>query len=248
MSTRPWLDEVLKRLSKHALPSTYVQRLAEELSDHFLDLKEENMKTESEVYSRLGTPEEVADAAAITYRRRSFVGRHPTAAFLTFAVLPVGLMILSVAFMVLALIALITAAEYVGIINSEGFRGNPPGPFIVEILRYAFSLFTIIIPALIASIVFCKLSKWLGMGRKWMLVSCVALAITAVFFSCNIGMSVDAETRHSLQLGFAVPGISRWLHALTGLQVVQALVPLSIGCWFLRRYAGEQESVSIRTT
>ncbi len=37
----PWLDEVLSRLVKSGLPPSYVQRLAEELSDHIEDFTEE---------------------------------------------------------------------------------------------------------------------------------------------------------------------------------------------------------------
>ena len=88
MAKRPWLDEVRGRLAKHGLPPAYVQRFVQELSDHFDDLKEENMGTEVDVSSRLGEPERVAQAAVAAYRRRSFLGRHPTAAFLVFAVSP----------------------------------------------------------------------------------------------------------------------------------------------------------------
>ena len=84
MANLPWLDEVRRRLAKRGLPPSYVQRFAEELSDHLEDFKEENMSTEADVYSRLGKPEQVANAAVAAYRRRSFLGRHPTAAFLVF--------------------------------------------------------------------------------------------------------------------------------------------------------------------
>ena len=89
MANLPWLDEVRKRLAEQALPPSYVQRFMEELSDHFQDVTEEIMSTEASVSSRLGEPEQVAKAVVTAYRRRSFLGRHPTAAFLVFAVSPV---------------------------------------------------------------------------------------------------------------------------------------------------------------
>ena len=88
MANLPWLDEVLARLARRGLPPNYVRRFAEELSDHLDDLKEENMSKAVDVVSRLGKPEQVAEAAVTAYRRRSFLGRHPTAAFLVFAVSP----------------------------------------------------------------------------------------------------------------------------------------------------------------
>ena len=74
MANQRWLDEVLSRLAERGLPLSYVQRFAEELSDHLEDFTEENMSTEANMSSRLGKPEEVADAAVTAYRRRGFLG------------------------------------------------------------------------------------------------------------------------------------------------------------------------------
>ena len=60
---------------------------SEELGDHLEDLKEENV--EADAISRLGEPDQVAESAVGAYRRRSFLGRHPTAAFMVFAISPV---------------------------------------------------------------------------------------------------------------------------------------------------------------
>ncbi len=99
MDSQPWLGKVRQRLAEHTLPPNYVQRFMEELTDHLEDLKEEGMDRNS--FSRLGEPEQVAEAAAIVYRRRSFLGRHPAAAFLVFGVSPV-----------VSLIALFIASGY----------------------------------------------------------------------------------------------------------------------------------------
>ena len=89
MANPLWLDDVRERLADKRLPPKYVRRLLDELSEHLEDLKEENMSTEANAYSRLGEPEQVAQAAIITYRRHSFLGRHPVATFLVFAVSPI---------------------------------------------------------------------------------------------------------------------------------------------------------------
>jgi len=106
MANQPWLDDLHERLAQHALPQTYIRRFMEEVSDHFQDITEENMSTEANVYSRLGEPAQVAKAAVTSYRRRSFIGRHPMAAFLVFAVSPV----------VSLIILFLTSAVLIGLI------------------------------------------------------------------------------------------------------------------------------------
>ena len=66
MDDQPWLDRVRQRLAKHVLPPNYVHRFLNELTDHLDDLKEENV--EADAISRLGDPEEVAEAAVAAYR------------------------------------------------------------------------------------------------------------------------------------------------------------------------------------
>ena len=87
MESQPWINRVRERLVRQLLPPSYVQRFVEELSDHLEDVKEDGMDHNSS--SRLGDPEQVADTAVAAYRRRSFLGRHPVAAFLVFGISPV---------------------------------------------------------------------------------------------------------------------------------------------------------------
>ena len=88
MDSQPWLDRVRERLARQLLPSSYVQRFMEELTDHFQDITEETMRADESVLSRLGEPDQVANAAVTAYRRRSFLGRHPALKFLVFGVSP----------------------------------------------------------------------------------------------------------------------------------------------------------------
>jgi hypothetical protein len=159
MGKPPWLDEVLRRLQRHALPTNYVKRFVDELSDHLEDLKEETMGTEADVSLRLGKPEQVANAAVAAFRRRSFLGRHPTAAFLVFAVSPVVL------FVALALICFLALVAVQGIF---GFPGQYDETHFGRVALAAFACFfnvvMIAIPAVLASAFYCELANGLGLG------------------------------------------------------------------------------------
>lgn len=221
MANQPWLDEVLSRLTIHGLPSNYVKRFAEELSDHLEDLKEENMSTEADAYSRLGKPEQVAEAAVAAYRRRSFLGRHPIAAFLVFAVSPVLTMPTLFYLAVLVGWAIVSTFNFVGV--NVNFRPYQVGPFKATLLCWVESLLAVVIPSIIASILYCKLAKRLGIGRRWMVASCAVLAAIALvpgFFWTNDFWCVGL-------LGLsALPRIQH---------LVQLIGPLVICWWFMRR-------------
>ena len=120
MANLPWLDDVLGRLEKRGLPPSYVRRLADELSDHLEDLQEQNMGKEADVSLQLGKPEQVAAAAVAAYRRRSFSGRHPVAAFFFFAITPV---------LPLFLLAVVAEAAFSIVVNNLlGLRKEHFGP------------------------------------------------------------------------------------------------------------------------
>lgn len=178
MGSQPWLDRVREWLAKHALPPSYVQRFMEELRDHLDDLKEESM--EADAISQLGEPEHVAEAAITAYRRRSFVGRHPTAAFLVFGISPLASFIILLA--TVALVTLLVSCDendWVGALM-------------------------IVFCSTIATIFYGELAAWLGLGKKWTLVSCAVLGTIAVL--CELGSSVPVM----LPMQFAAPFVVRW--------------------------------------
>ena len=220
MANLPWLNEVLGRLAKHALPPTYVQRFAEELSDHLEDFTEENMGTEADAYSRLGQPEQVAEAAVAAYRRRSFLGRHPTAAFLVFAVSPL------VSLIVITLVIFFAFAMSCVILGYPDFIDQL---WLIDKLGLVAwgvtTLLTIVIPSILVSILYCELANCLGISRKWMFVSCTVLATMAgtIWWCATPG---DSNRVNSLLIyfGFHSP-----------LQLAQFMFPLVVGWWFARR-------------
>src|SRR5208282_4444759 len=226
MDSQPWLSKVRQRLARHALPPNYVQRFIEELSDHLEDLKEENM--EGDANSRLGEPEQVADNAVAAYRRRSFLGRHPVAAFLVFGVSPV--VSLFVLFFIFGDSVFLVLAS-IGITHGSQLETIPSAAVIS-----AMSLLTIIIPSAVATILYCRLAQRIGIARTWGLVAYVILAI---FASAPCYLWIGAgHPLHPLVLEFRWAGLSLGVRAgwiVPAQHFVQFLVPLAIGWWLMRR-------------
>ena len=236
MASQLWLDDVRKRLAGHGLPRAYVQRFAEELSDHLEDFKEKNMSTEADVYSQLGEPEQVANAAVVAYRRRSFLGRHPTAAFLVFGVSPIMSQIVLFIIVVLVAKALGILVDQLGLLSDNG-RYVPPSPIAVEVTQYAFSFLFVVIPSLVAAVLYCKLGRRLGLGRPWMAVSCVVLATMAMLPCWYVRLGADAAGHPRVVGGLSFPFFDYgWSDCFLNIsQLVQLAVPLAIGWWLLRR-------------
>ena len=72
-----------------------------------------------------------------------------------------------------------------------------------------------IVPIVLASILFCIIAKRVGLGRQWVLVACIMLAVYAAIQSFLRIHSEVVETVCSTLAYF--------------------VVPLAIGWWFLRR-------------
>ncbi len=190
MGDQLWLDSVRQRLTKHDLPSSYVQRFTEELGDHLEDLKEESMETDA--ISRLGEPEEVAEAAVTAYRRRSFLGRHPVAAFLVFAVSPV------IPQYVLGAVPLLVLSVVTGNFQYQEYD-------------LAISL-TIIVCSTFVGILYGELAMRLGIGKRWMLTSFAVLGVMAVFWEFGLNHA-NGLLAVRIPVQFAVPLAVGWWFA-----------------------------------
>jgi uncharacterized membrane protein len=219
MANQPWFDEVQKRLAKNDLPPSYIRRFMDELADHFQDLTEETMSTETNILSRLGEPNQVADAAIQTYRLRTFFGRHPFAKFWVFAVSPVAAMFLVFVLLFLGVLAFYAICGINGVKNCA--VGIDP-----TALAWAMSILTTILPAALLTILYCRWAKRFGIGQRWMLVSSGVLAVIAMLSYQSVTLS-DVPGQSQLTLGFSLPpGF---------MQCIQLIVPLAIGFWFVRR-------------
>lgn len=181
--------------------------------------------------SRLGKPEQVAAAAVAAYRRRSFLGRHPVVAFLVFAISPV-----------LSFLVAFTLAGGVFELCCERLWGTNLAclrqcePWVSPALSYVMSLLTVVIPCILASILYCRLPRWLGIGKKWMLMSCATLAVLGSMCYCFVNLS-PVPGHQALLWGGGIPMTIGQLASafFRPRQLLQFIVPLAIGWWFMRR-------------
>jgi hypothetical protein len=157
------------------------------------------------------------------------LGRHPTAAFFLFAVSPIVSMI---ALFLLACVAMDMTFKQLGLCPERGFS-TQPGALALRLTRYASTLITVVIPAIIASVVYCKLAMRLRIGRKWMFVSCAVLAIMAMLPRFCVWTEL-VNGYYKMWFALSLPG-NGWDFHISVLQLVQLAVPLAIGWWFMRR-------------
>jgi hypothetical protein len=218
MDSPPWFDELRSRLVRQGLPTDYVRRLVGELNDHFQDLKEETMHTDVEAYAQLGKVEEVARAATTAYRQRSFLGRHLWAALLVFVVSPVALSIVA---MPVAIFAAYWFGRGLGYWDQAGVHLGAWGR---TLLPYGLTLAAIVLPAALLCLFYCRVAQRIGLGRRWMLLSCGVLAVFAAVAHCQV--LLDPSGHGTLTVGLGA-------HDL--LQLAQPVLPVILGGWFLRR-------------
>jgi hypothetical protein len=224
VANRRWLEDVRERLVENTLPPEYVRRLMEELTDHFQDLKEETMSKDAEVLSRLGEADHVAEAAVLAYKRRHFLGRHPTAAVLAFAVLPAVSMLVSV---VLAAFCVMVFSDICGQYGLNLADRDHLGAWNPLTLNWGLSLLTVIGPSVLLTVVYCWIAKRAGMKKKWMLLACGAVSVVAMLLLQGLALS-DVPGNSQWTIGLSVPPSSL-------MQCVQLLVPFAIGLWLTRR-------------
>jgi hypothetical protein len=90
----PWLEQLRELVNQRRLPPQYIERLVEELSDHFQDIQEEKKGMDAEPVcaseARMGEPSQLAQFVESQYRKRCFSQKHPV---VMFAVMPVLLLL-----------------------------------------------------------------------------------------------------------------------------------------------------------
>ena len=166
-------------------------------------------------------------AAVAAYRRRSFLGRHPVAAFLVFGVSPV----VSLIALIVASVCMIWLIE-VGVGISEQPNPNHLGVVGSAVVNLVGSLLIVVIPTIFATIFYCQLAKWLAIGKKWMVLCSITLAVFASSFAFWHTGPGDNAWLFGLSWYAFICGRS-WV-ALTQL-LVNLIVPLAIAWWFIRR-------------
>jgi len=188
---RPALcQEVVKRLRRHGLPQARIEEIAEELAEHWEDLREAACQRGltaaaaiTEADQRLGTSERLANEAIAALRHRCWLGRHP---ILSVCLLPLLLPLLFMA-------AVLGPAAWVE--DSTRFL-RTLDPAVITLGAQ-----TVHYGAVILSLGWLNWRAWQrGLGGRWIIALSLWCALTALV------RRFDADPyAHQMMLGLTFP-------------------------------------------
>jgi hypothetical protein len=110
---------------------------------------------------------------------------------------------------------------------------TPPGAIELAATEYLFSLLFMVIPAILTTVTYGKVAKWLGITRTWMVVSCVVVA--AMMTPCWYARAIDLAGHPGVLCALWIPGLHGWFPPSVMRLLMQLFIPLAICCWFLWR-------------
>lgn len=219
-----WLERYRRELTRRKLPFDYVDRLVQELADHFTDLTEEGESTESAACSRLGDPNVVAEAALQEFRQRSVLNRRPLLAFGTFVLLPIPLLTLA---WVLVSAVLFLIGELIPDETTVLREITPMEVVVAHLFVNAF----IVVPAAVVAVFYARLAQKTVRNRLWSIVSCLLLAtVTGLIFH----QQTFSEEPGKSTITVGIP-IAPHFRGINSTQLAQFAVPMGIGLLALRR-------------
>ncbi|HWB13844.1 MAG TPA: hypothetical protein VG826_31750 [Pirellulales bacterium] len=230
MASQQWRDRLRQELDRQGLPSEYVSRLVEELSDHATDILQENASMEAEYVDnqRMGSPEGLASFARSQFQRRTFAGRHPLLTFLAgpiFAILGTLVAICLTVFFVAWLMDCATG----GTLSANDELGLPPSVFEMRIVQ-AVNLVVRFIPFGLSAWLFARLGDRAGL-RLWSVGACGIITLMAFLFSSV----VRPASGQAPQMWIIGVGMNFDLD-----QVWQATMPLALGLWLIWQHLVER--------
>lgn len=229
MQNTPWLEQYQQALCQRKLPSDYVNRLVSELADHGDDIAEET-GTSTDACNRLGEPDQLADAALHEFRQRSVLNRRPVLAFCTFFLLPLpSLLVLWFLSLTVWFIAG-ESLDSLGLDTIAGIRRDSATPLQVGLLLTALHLiclFCILAPPAILVCFYARLARRTFHRTLWTVVPCLILALLTALATHSITHS-DEPGKSTLMLGAAIGKFEIR-------QVLQFMIPLSVGLLMMRR-------------
>lgn len=223
MATPQWRDQVRQELRRQGLPSDYISRLVEELSDHATDISLENssMDAEQNVVSRLGSPGQLASFAKAEFQRRTFAGRHPLVTFVAGPVLTMMATLIVICLVSFGACCLIDAALG-GILSANDDLELPPSSLEMGIMQ-CFNTSVRFLPFLFSTWLFVRLGRRAEL-RTWSIAACGVIALVAFLFT-SILTPATAQTRATWMIGFGwKPGLD---------QTLQAAVPVTFVAWMI---------------
>jgi hypothetical protein len=191
-----WINPFRRELLRQRLPLSYVDRLACELSDHAEDL---SLAGDSSA-KQLGEPDDLARAAAVEFRQRHVVGRHP---FIAFAVAPLVLF---------ALVQLLLAASFAVIARCTDRVMSERA---LQVFRIVFLL----VPAAAVPWLLLRLAASAAIKMRWRVLCCALLSTLAALHYSNLHAPVGNNPVR-LAVGTAMPR--------TPLQLLQGITPLTL--------------------
>jgi hypothetical protein len=191
-----YCQEVGKRLARHGMPAWRIERVTDELTEHWEDLYcgalERGLSSDEaliEADQRIGKPEQLATAAIAGLRRSTWFGRHPLIAI---CIVP---MILPVLLMVLVALPMLWLDRWLHYTLWVGDGVRPDARLI------AVGVWTLYYLATMVSVLWLCHRAWeSGLGLNWVLALCSWGALTLLF------RYIDADPigRH-LTLGMTFP-------------------------------------------
>jgi hypothetical protein len=183
-----------------------VERLIEELSDHFQDIQEEKMRMDAEQVctpdARMGEPSELAQFVGSEYRKRCFSQKHPV---VMFAVMPV--LLLLVIWSGLGLLAYGIGSMFEG----------PAEPVASSLTEQLICYGLIWLPVTLTTVIFCRAAQRRRVSWRWSMLTAATLAVFP-------GMTVRLSPS-MLLIGLLPP-------ALSATALIQLMLPLAIGSWY----------------
>jgi hypothetical protein len=273
-----WLECVKTELLSRKLPRQEVARLVAELDDHLSDLadslgnassrpaagtpffyppslKKVPMSTEAIAVDCLGSPAEIADTAVHEFRRRkNLLSRSRLAAFSTFVLLPLPLLVvawlLSMTATGISLELAHSGLVWSGVIPaSQAGTAESEGDYFLEdqfledrlrnATTFEFTLMHLILTALLfipaagVAALYGRIARRTSRRWLWGLTACTLVGLG--FGAAQYDLSISEYTGKS-QLGFML-GIGR--EPLK--QCCYSLLPLAVGVLALRRTARNSE-------
>jgi hypothetical protein len=222
MVNRPWLEELRGEFSKRRLPPACVERLVAEVSDHWDDLTEESMSTETDREVRLGPPQLVAEAAVCAYRRGGLLGR-PLLSCAIFVLLPLPVVV------ALWLGLLCAAAGVLEWLSPDKGQHSFAGALNSSVVDGCIEVIVVLSTAGLAGL-FGRLAQRTGSGGRWGLTSGLILALVAGLTVHQVKLS-DVPGQSLILLGLGVGAHVFW-------QCVQFALALALCLLALRWQTG----------
>jgi hypothetical protein len=226
MDSRQWPDQLRHKLRQQNLPPAYIDRLMEELSEHFIDAQLEITCMDAQnALSRIGSAENIAAVATHEFRRQHFAGRHPYFTFIFGPIAFLPMLFLGLLFGPYCILATLESAFALLTGNSLPPVHEEASTLLPYWIACCYHHFFRFIPFALTAWIFCRWGQRIGM-QPWAMVACGIVAVMAGATVSRV-KPVDANSAEwMLMFGLAMPSVN---------QLFQFFVPLAVAAWLLRR-------------